>query len=252
MAEQEKKQEDNRIYGVHPVKELLRSNAESIDKIYFSDREKRGALFELMKEVKRKKINYANIPAAKLDRMVLRGTNHQGVVAFKTVRPFDDESIIDEILSQEKAPLFLIPAAIEDTGNFGALIRSAAAFGVSALLMERKGSVSLNGTVAKTSAGMIDHMRITKPRNLQARVEQLKDAGVRIIGADGRGDALLSQTDMTGPLCIITGGEHRGIPPYLEKLCTEICAIPMQSSVESLNVSVAAALFLYETQRART
>ncbi|MGM0462061.1 MAG: 23S rRNA (guanosine(2251)-2'-O)-methyltransferase RlmB [Fibrobacterota bacterium] len=243
-------QEENprQIYGIHAVRELIEQNPGSVDKIYFTDKEKKGALFELMKAAKKQKLPYANIPAAKLDKMVFRG-NHQGVVAYKTVRSYDPESVLEEILETEDSPLFILPASLEDPGNFGAVVRSAAAFGAHAVMVERKGSVAMNPRAAKASAGTMEHMKIVKPPNLLKTVTLLKGAGVKVFGADGKLGTDISGSNLTGPVLLITGGEHRGIPAYLQKLCDAFIAIPINSRVESLNVSAAAAILLYERSR---
>ncbi|ERP39289.1 23S rRNA (guanosine(2251)-2'-O)-methyltransferase RlmB [Chitinivibrio alkaliphilus] len=241
-------QPERQVFGIHAVTELVHGSPQTIDKIYFTDKNKQGALFSLMKRVKKEKLPYANIPATKLDKMVPRGS-HQGVVAYKTVRSYDPESTIEDILEKEETPLFLVPASLEDPGNFGAIIRTATAFGVSAILLERKGTVGLNGTAAKTSAGTIDHMRIIKPAHLLKTLELLQQAGVQIVGAESGGETRIDQINLSKPTVLITGGEHRGIPPYLQKICNSRLSIPMDPKVESLNVSVAASLLLYERSR---
>lgn len=238
----------NAVYGIYAVEELVKKNRQSIDKIYFNDKNKTGKLFELLKIVKKEKISYACIPEQKLDKMSNRFP-HQGVVAFRTVRPYDDEKKLWEIIETNENPLFILPAGIEDPGNLGAIIRSASAFGVSAILFERKGVVPLNGTVAKTSVGTIENAVLIKPDNLESVVQKLKLSGVQVIGADGRGEIAPENVNFTKPTLIITGGEHDGIPPYLTKLCDNIVAIPMAKEVESLNVSVAMGILLYETTR---
>jgi len=238
----------NAIYGIYAVEELVQKNRQSIDKIYFNDKDKKGKLFELLKTVKKEKIPYACIPENKLDKMSNKFP-HQGVVAFRTVRPYDDEKKLWEIIETNENPLFILPAGIEDPGNLGAIIRSASAFGVSAILFERKGVVPLNGTVAKTSVGTIENAVLIKPDNLENVVQRMKLGGIQIIGADGRGEFAPEQANFTKPTLIITGGEHDGIPPYLTKLCDNIVAIPMAKEVESLNVSVAMGILLYETTR---
>jgi 23S rRNA (guanosine2251-2'-O)-methyltransferase len=242
--------ETNAIYGIHAVEELVMKNRQSIDKIYFNDKNKTGKLFELLKIVKKEKISYACIPEQKLNKMS-NNLPHQGVVAFRTVRPYDDEKKLWEILEKEEKPLFILPAGIEDPGNLGAIIRSASAFGVSAILFERKGVVPLNGTVAKTSVGTIENAVLIKPDNLESVVKKMKEYGIFVIGADGRGDVAPSKADFKKPMLIITGGEHDGIPAYLTKLCDKIVAITMAKEVESLNVSVAMGILLYETARQR-
>ncbi|MDR0304421.1 MAG: 23S rRNA (guanosine(2251)-2'-O)-methyltransferase RlmB [Chitinispirillales bacterium] len=242
--------ETNIIYGIYAVEELVNKNRQSIDKIYFNDKNKTGKLFELLKTVKKEKISYACIPENKLGKMS-NNFPHQGVVAFRTIRPYDDEKKLWEIIENVQNPLFILPAAIEDPGNLGAVIRSACAFGVSAILFERKGVVPLNGTVAKTSAGTIENAVLIKPDNLESLVKKMKECGIQIIGADGRGETSPSEVNFKNPVLIITGGEHDGIPAYLSKLCDKIIAIPMVKEVESLNVSVAMGILLYEAARQR-
>ena len=248
MAE---KREYSTVYGVHAVEELVKNNPQSIDKIYFTDKEKRGGLFELMKNVKKLKINYANIPEQKIDKMAY-GAKHQGVLAFKTVRDYNKESELWELLEIKSDPLILIPSSLEDPGNFGAIIRSACAFGVDAILLERKGTVPLNSTVAKTSAGMIESMMLVKPSRLEALIQELKLSNFSVIGIDGYGTDKIKDMNFEGPTILITGGEHRGIPPYLKRLCDARAAIPMQEGVESLNVSVATGIALYEALNQRS
>ena len=240
----------NAVYGIHAVEELVKKNRQSIDKIYFNDKNKTGKLFELLKIVKKEKISYACIPENKLDKMSNKFP-HQGVVAFRTVRPYDDEKRLWEIIETNENPLFILPAGIEDPGNLGAIIRSASAFGVSAILFERKGVVPLNGTVAKTSVGTIENAVLIKPDNLEAVVQRMKLSGIQVIGADGRGELSPEKVNFTKPTLIITGGESDGIPAYLAKLCDNITAIPMAKEVESLNVSVAMGILLYEVVRQR-
>ena len=242
--------ETNAIYGIYAVEELVNKNRQSIDKIYFNDKNKTGKLFELLKIVKKEKISYACIPEHKLDKMSNR-LPHQGVVAFRTVRPYDDEKKLWEIMETCENPLFILPAGIEDPGNLGAIIRSSSAFGVSAILFERKGVVPLNGTVAKTSVGTIEDAILIKPDNLEAVVKKMKEYSIQVIGADGRGEISPEKVNFTKPTLIITGGEHDGIPAYLAKQCDKIVSIPIKKDVESLNVSVAMGILLYEAAKGR-
>ncbi len=252
MPRDNKGPENNQaIFGIHAVEELISKNRNSIDKIYFTEKFKEGALFELMRNAKKLKLNYANIPEEKLETMC-GNSRHQGVVAFRTIRSYDPESDLWKIAEEDEAPLFIIASSLEDPGNLGAIIRSSAAFGASAVILERKGSVQLNGTVAKTSAGMIEAMTIVKPNRLEALVSELKLGGFTVIGADGTGDTTVYKTNLKGPTVLIMGGEHKGIPPYLKKQCDNIVSIPMMPGVESLNVSVAAGIIMYEALKQRS
>ena len=249
MAEQ--KINPQLVYGIHAVEELVAHSPLAIDKIYFTDKQKKGGLFELMKTVKKNKISYANIPDAKLNSMCGYAP-HQGVVAFRTVRNYDEIEKLWENISVDDNPLILIPAGLADPGNLGAIIRSSVAFNVTAILLERKGTVPLNGTVAKTSAGMIEQMTLIKPRALENVVKDLKLQGFVVYGADGSGKKRPGDLDWKKPTVLIMGSEHDGIPPYLAKLCDNFASIPMTAGVDSLNVSVATGILLYEALAQRS
>jgi 23S rRNA (guanosine2251-2'-O)-methyltransferase len=140
---------------------------------------------------------------------------------------------------------------VEDPGNLGSIIRSSVAFGADALLLERKNTAPLNASVAKSSAGMIEHLCIGRPKNLEALVQDFRSKNFAVIGAEMKKGKKPEETDFTGPLILILGGEHRGIPPYLNKLCTGFVSIPMTEKTQSLNVSATASILLYEIARQR-
>lgn len=247
------KTSDTVIYGIHAVEELLENRTNEIDRLYFDSEQNKGAAFQLLKLGRRKKIPCQCIPAQKLNQ-IANTQKHQGVVALCTAKPFD--SIDDlhkkiDLLPSGISPLMLIPASMEDPRNLGALIRTSVAFDVTALLLERKRTAPLTATVAKTSAGMIEHISLIKPQSLEKEVKEFREKGYSIIGSVGGGAKKPQEIDFTGPAIIIMGGEFRGLPPYLEKLCTDFVGIPMQKKVESLNVSVAASILLYECSRQR-
>jgi len=242
---------DTPIYGIHPVEELLAARRQDVEHVYF-DKEKRSqALFELLRICRRERMSYNLVPESKLD--ALAGTRrHQGVVAFCSVRPYDGAEAVDKIVSEKAAPLFLVAASIEDPGNLGAIIRSCVCLGADALLLERKNTVPLNAAVAKSSAGMFEHLCIAKPRNLEGLISDLAGGkGFSVVGAAVEGGVDPGSYDFSGPTILVTGGEHRGIPPYLQKQCNATVTIPMNPKGQSLNASVAAAVLLYEVARQR-
>jgi 23S rRNA (guanosine2251-2'-O)-methyltransferase len=242
---------DTPIYGIHPVEELLAVRRQDVEHVYFDKDKKSKPLFELLRLCRRERMAYNLVPEAKLD--ALAGTHrHQGVVAFCGARPYDGAEAIDEIISAKPAPLFLTAASIEDPGNLGAIIRSCVCLGADALLLERKNTVPLNAAVAKSSAGMFEHLRIIKPRNLEGLIGGLKgDKGFSVVGAAAEGGVSPDSIDFKKPTVLITGGEHRGIPPYLQKQCDATATIHMAPRGQSLNASVAAAVLLYEIARQR-
>jgi 23S rRNA (guanosine2251-2'-O)-methyltransferase len=238
-------------YGIHPVSALLAARKQDIEHIYFDRDKKNEQLFNLLKACRKDRLSYNMVPESKLNS--LAGTSkHQGVVAFCSARPYNAPEDLENIARSKPAPLFVVAASIEDPGNLGAIIRSCVCFGADALLLERKNTVPLNSSAAKSSAGMIERLCIVKPRNLEGLIGDYISRGWSSVGAvaDNKGIAP-DEFDFTGPTILITGGEHRGIPPYLQKLCGKTISIPMAPHGQSLNASAAAAVLMYECMRQR-
>jgi 23S rRNA (guanosine2251-2'-O)-methyltransferase len=238
------------VYGIHAVETLLAARMESIDHIYI-DKEKRNQdLFNLMKICRKERLAYNLVPSLRVTQVA--GTaNHQGVVAVCSLKPYATLEELETRIAGKKAPLLILAASMEDTGNLGALIRSCVAFGVDGLFLERKNTAPLSGTVARTSAGTVEHCTILKPKNLEGIVDDFRKRGFAIIGAHAEKGVAPAKIDLTGPCMLIIGGENRGIPPYLEKLCTAFASIQQSPLAQSLNASVAGAILLYECSRQR-
>ena len=243
--------QDKPIYGIHPVEELLAARRQDVEHVYFDRDKKSQPLFNLLRICRRDRMSYNLVPEAKLN--ALAGTaKHQGVVAFCSVRPYNTAEDLDKIAESKPAPLFVVAASIEDPGNLGAIIRSCVCLGADALLLERKNTVPLNATVARSSAGMFERLCVVKPRNLEGLIGELVgNKGFSAVVADMDGGVSPDAFDFTKPTILITGGEHRGIPPYLQKLCPQTISIPMTPHGQSLNASVAAAILMYECARQR-
>jgi 23S rRNA (guanosine2251-2'-O)-methyltransferase len=242
---------EDSIYGIHAVEELLKQRIQDVERVYFTADITSSPLFNLLKLCRKERLAYQTVPANKLD-MIAGTTKHQGVVAVCSAKSYTPiEELLDTLAAKQTAPLLYIPASIEDPRNLGSLIRTCVAFGVDAMLLERKNTTLLGSTVAKTSAGMLEHLPIVKPKNLEGLLNDLIGQGYSVVGAQEGGAATPEETDFTKPTIIISGGEHRDIPPYLGKLCTTIVGIPIQQTAQSLNVSVAGAILLYECDRQR-
>ncbi len=245
------KSSDTFIYGIHAVEELLANRKNEIDRIYFDSANNKGSAFNLLKLGRKKKIPCQCIPEQRLTQMACT-PKHQGVVALCAAKPYDSvDTLLQHLEKTEQPPVLLVPASCEDPRNLGALIRTCVAFGVSGILLERKQTTPLNATVAKTSAGMLEHMSIVKPPSLEKVISDLKEKGFGVVGAIAGTKEIPQDMDFSGPVIIIIGGEHRGIPPYLNKLCTTFTGIPILQRAGSLNVSVAASILLYECARQR-
>lgn len=240
------------VYGIHPVSELLSSRPQSIEKILIEAQRSSAQLFEILKRARSLRIATQMVPSHKLDE-TSGDTKHQGVVAVCAIKPYAEwDDIQEKLRGSGQSALVVIPASIEDPRNLGSLVRSCVAFGVDAMLLEKKNTAPLSPVSAKASAGMIEHLQIAKPRNLEGIVEELSKSGFSVVGADMNGDKDIWDTDLTGPTVLILGGEHKGIPPYLAKKCTATVRIPIRPECSSLNVSTAGTVMLYETARQRS
>jgi len=246
--------DDVPIYGIHPVEELLAARRQDIEHVYFDKEKKSAALFNILRICRRERLSYNLVPEAKLNSLA-QTMKHQGVVAFCSSRPYNDTEDLEGIIRAKSAPLFVVAASIEDPGNLGAIIRSCVCLGADALLLERKNTVPLNAAVARSSAGMIEHLCIVKPRNLEGLIGDLAKRGFSVVGADVDNDKNKAVSpdkfDFKKPAILVIGGENRGIPPYLQKLCGQTVSIPMTPQGQSLNASVAAGVLIYECMRQR-
>jgi 23S rRNA (guanosine2251-2'-O)-methyltransferase len=191
------------------------------------------------------------VPVQRLDALA-GTTKHQGVVVMCGVKAYSTvESLLDSLKAASSPPLLVVPASMEDPRNLGSLIRSCVAFGVNGLLLERKNTALLGDVVAKTSAGMMEHLTIVKPKNLEGMLIDLKTRGYGVTGASQGSPLAPERVDFTGPSIIVIGGENRDIPPYLLRLCTHLVGIPISPVAQSLNATVAGSILLYECRRQR-
>ncbi len=239
------------VYGIHPVEELISTRLRQIDRLYFDKDRSSGPLFNLVKLARKERLPYQMVPAQKLDHEA-GSPNHQGAVALCSAKEYmDPDALLQHLSSKPSAPLLFIPASVEDPRNLGALVRTCVAFGVDAMLLERKNTAPIGATVAKASAGMLEHISLVKTKNLEGLVATLITRGFAVVGAQQGAEKKPQDIDLTVPAVIVTGGENRGIPPYLAKKCTHLAGIPLAAGANSLNVSAAAAIILYECARQR-
>lgn len=216
----------------------------AINKVFLSEGKKDhkiGVILELCRE---NNVAVQRVPQQMINRKA--GPDNQGVFAEMSPIKFYD---LDEILQAGKSGLLLVLDSINDTGNMGAVIRSAAAAGVDGIIISRHNSAPINETVLKTSAGTLLKVKIHQSRNLTQTINELKEKDFWIIGADKHGEMIYYNYDFTYKTAIVMGGEHKGISSLLKKNMDHLVAIPHSSQVESLNVSAAAAVILFEALR---
>ena len=240
---------ENTIFGIRPVIEALKAGKE-IEKILIQ-KGLRGEGFHLLNSlVKELEIPIQFVPIEKLNQITR--LNHQGVIAFISEISYQKlESIIPFSYEQGKAPLILILDRITDVRNLGAIARTAECAGVDGLLLPEKGSAQLNAVAIKTSAGALYKLPVSRSPNLKESILFMKNSGLRIIAATEKSSIDYTEADFTKPIALIVGSEEDGVSDEYLKLTDERVRIPLQGEIESLNVSVATGIILYEILRQR-
>jgi 23S rRNA (guanosine2251-2'-O)-methyltransferase len=242
------------LYGLHPVSEALRARSGQLDHVSVArEREARRdpRLEKLLQLCREAGVRIDAEPREQLTRYA-RTDQHQGVVAFVRERSFLTlEDLLAAAPANGQHRFFLALDGVEDPHNLGALLRSADGAGVDGVLVPERRSAPLTGTVAKSSAGASEHVRIARVTNLTRALEAMKKAGVWIVGLDERGDPVYTDFDFKGDCCLVLGSEGTGLHDLVKRTCDFLLRIPMAGSVSSLNVSVAGAVVMFEAVRQR-
>ena len=246
----------NFIYGLVPVLEALRAGKRSLSRIVIATSVQPSRLNELIKLAKEACVSLERRERKVLDEMS-RGTNHQGVIALiagapASARKNSDYASVDDILdSPHEIPLVVLLDSIEDPHNLGAILRSCEAAGVDGVFIPEHRAVGLTETVAKTSAGAVEYIRVARVTNLVTLITELKKRGFWVIGVEGGTAADYTEFDMKVPLALVLGSEGQGIRRLVKENCDVLLSIPMHGKVNSLNVSVATGIVLFEALRQR-
>ncbi len=237
------------IFGVRAITEAIRSGKE-IDKVLIR-KGLAGELFqELFQEIKENNISFQYVPVEKLNRITLK--NHQGLIALVSPIAYNNiESIIPWLFEQGKTPFILILDCITDVRNIGAIARTAECAGVDAIIVPEKGSAQINADAVKTSAGALNYVQVCKAKSLINTVKFLKDSGLQIIAATEKTSEPYFKLNYTEPLALILGSEDTGISSDLLRIADHLVRIPLMGRIESLNVSAAASIIIYETVKQR-
>lgn len=236
------------IYGRNPVKEALANEAERIEKIFVRDTLHDSQLSSIFDLASRYRIPISHVPGSKLFELVGK-VNDQGVVALMSKVSYQDFGNWLGNVDTSTYPAILLLDEIEDPGNFGAILRTAAAAGISAVLVPKHRQAPINATVYKTSAGTAGRIPVVRAGNLNQAILKLKDEGFWIGGLDMDGDQKLWDLEVDRPLAFVIGNEGSGISKKTLEHCDYKFRIPMENNVESLNASVSAALLCYEWKR---
>ena len=242
--------EDKRfVFGLHSTIEAINAGKE-IERILIRKGLQGELYLELMKLIRQFEIPFQQVPVERIDRVTRK--NHQGVVTFISPIAYQPiTEIIPMLFDQGKNPLILVLDRITDVRNFGAITRSAEVAGVDAILIPEKGAAQINADAIKTSSGALLKIPICREKNLINAVRFLKNSGLKVVAASEKGDLNYFSCEMTAPLVIVMGSEETGIDPNILKLADEWAKIPQLGTIQSLNVSVAAGILLFEAVRQR-
>lgn len=237
------------VYGKNPVVELLKSG-KPVNKVLFMTEGSSSRNQEIISLLHERNIPYQFVDRQTLDRLTNR-ERHQGMLAYVAAREY---ASVDDILAfaeeRQEAPFILMLDEIEDPHNLGALLRTVDAVGAHGVIIPKRRSVTLTGTVAKTSAGAVEHVRVARVSNLVQTLQDLKKKGCWVSGAEAGGKEAFA-ADLTGARVIVIGSEGKGISRLLRENCDELVSLPMRGKVSSLNASVAGSVMLYEVLRQR-
>lgn len=233
------------IYGINPVLEALRARRVTAIRVAARADDRLSGVMRLAEE---QGVSVRRVNAADLER-VARGGAHQGVVA--DVEAAAHVSVEDLVTRASGAPLIVVLDSIEDPHNLGAILRTVEAAGADGVVRQSRHAAALGGAAAKASAGAVAYVRIAEVVNIARALEGLKEAGVWTVGLTGDAPKCYTDIDLTLPTALVVGAEGTGLRRLVRERCDSVVSIPMQGHVQSLNVSVAAGIALFEAVRQR-
>jgi 23S rRNA (guanosine2251-2'-O)-methyltransferase len=237
------------IYGFHAIRARLRAAPDSVRELWMDAERRDARARDLIAVAEGQGIAVRQVEGARLDKMV-GGARHQGVVA--KVEPVSMARTLDEVMEGiEGAPLIVVLDGVTDPHNLGAVLRSADAFGAHAVIAPKDKAVGLNATVEKVACGAAETVPYLMVTNLARSLDELKEHRVWTVAADASADKTIDRIDAKAGIAWVLGAEGAGLRQLTRKTCDEAARIPIGGSVESLNVSVSAAICLYETARQR-
>ena len=237
------------IYGIHAVLEALDAG-QDIDKILLSKTLNAETVQKISDMARQLRVPMQRVPVQKIDRITRR--NHQGVLAMMAaVTYYHVEDLVPQLFDKGENPFFVVLDGVTDVRNFGAVARTCDCASVSAIVIPDRESVSVNADAVKTSAGALNYLPVCRESNLAKAVKLMRDSGIKIVGTDDKTRTNYTKADFTGPVAIVLGSEDKGISPEIKKLCDTLVTIPEFGHINSLNVSVAGGIIIYEVVRQR-
>ncbi|QQS41543.1 MAG: 23S rRNA (guanosine(2251)-2'-O)-methyltransferase RlmB [Acidobacteriota bacterium] len=240
------------LFGVMPVLEALRSGSGRLEKVLIAEGKPHQRIREIKALAREQGVPCRSVPRSVIEREAGREANHQGVLAYAASAGYADADALIAELAEKSDPLCIVLDGIEDPHNLGAIIRSAECAGVDAVFVPERRAAGLTDTVAKASAGAVGLVNVARVTNVNRLIEDLKEAGFWIAGAAGESSVIHSDHDWKGKWAIVLGSEGSGIHKLTREKCDVLVKIPLYGRIESLNVSVAAGVLLFEAMRQRS
>ena len=253
MEKKEKKTSelpDDVIVGRNAITEALKSGR-SLNRLWIANGDREGSVKEILGLARDRNIKAEFVDRTKIEKLAA-GHRHQGVMAW--VAPVEYAELEDILAAAEekgKEPFLLLLDELEDPHNLGALLRTADAVGVDGVLIPKHRSCPLSATVAKTSAGAVEYVPVARIGNIAQTLKKLKEKGFWVVGADMDGTVDYSESNMTGALILVVGGEGHGVSRLTKENCDFVVRLPMIGKINSLNASVAGSILMYEAFRQR-
>ena len=254
-------QTPNQIYGVNPIVEALRAATRPLERIMIATGAHDHRFNEIYDLAKERDVPVRRVAREELDRMMRIGgshtaTNHQGIIAIiAAARYADADALLDSLTAKIEAgetPLVVVLDEIEDPRNLGAIVRTAECAGVDAVFIPERRAAGLTETVAKAAAGALEYVAIARVTNIADLIEELKRRGVWTVATDEAARADYTSFDWRIPVAIVLGNEGDGVRRLVRERCDASVRLPLRGHIESLNVSVAAGIVMYEILRQRT
>ena len=237
------------VFGIRAVIEAIESGKQ-VDKVLMK-KDLGGELArELLSVTREYNVPVQRVPVERINKVTRK--NHQGVIAFMAaVDYYHVDDIVPALYDEGINPLVVVLDGVTDVRNFGAIARTCECAGVNCIVIPERNSVSVNADAVKTSAGALNYLPVCRERNLVKAVQYLRDSGFKVMGASEKTDLNYTKADFTGPVAIVLGAEDTGISTVVLKLCDTLVAIPEFGQINSLNVSVAGGIMIYEVVRQR-
>lgn len=233
------------LYGINAVMEAIGSR--TIDHVLVREGASGRRLQEVMDQCRARSIPLRFVPRQALDRLVPAG-RHQDVVAVCSSRSYQD---LDAVIASQSPALLVVLDGVEDPANLGAIVRTSVGGGANGVVIAERRAAGLSPAVARTAAGALEHARIARVKNLVRSLVEMKERGLWIYGFEARSEKSYLDLDYKQPCALVMGGESHGLHRLVREGCDQLAGIPLRGQVESLNVSVATGIVLYEALRQR-